>query len=598
MALLGLTVGLQLLGGHVELAFHVALAVTLFFFFRLTAYRRDRRALFVRLKTFFGGYTLGFFLSGILMIPFLEFLSQSATWQVRSGENPFFLKPIGFISIFLSDFFTRGGWSSDLIGYHGVSLYIGICPLILAIMALACRAEKRIYLFWGGLSLFALTIVFGLPPFFPLLVALPLFKQAPNYYMVVFYVLGMSLLGAAGMDLVLALQKDDRLQRKVKKVLIVMGLVLPSLVIGILILAMKTSPLPPLLKGGEGASNSPWSFIFSLDAKNVARATFFAGFAYVLIAVAFRIRRFKGLVGMLVIGATFADLFIAGSGWNPMIPLPWARAPLPPAVRFLKQDQDLYRIAGIGPVMAPNLATLCGLQDTRGYDVPVEYRYHVFFQKAMKGKTAWWIYEFPILEMEAMPFLSLLNVKYLSSLDPLPLPLTLVYDQEVKIYKNREAFSRVFLVHQVETVKDGPEALERVMALGRDLKRIAVLEGALPVPFSKLTAAGTEERPGDHVQIITYTARQVEIEVETPSPGILILGDTYYPGWKVEIDGKGASVFRANYLLRGIAVDSGRHRVKFFYRPVSFSIGFGLTVIAGVMTLWCLKRKKRRTEEK
>ena len=106
MALLGLTVGLQLLGGHVELAFHVALAVTLFFFFRLTDYRRDRKALFVRLKTFFGGYTLGFFLSGILMIPFLEFLSQSATWQVRSGENPFFLKPIGFISIFLSDFFT------------------------------------------------------------------------------------------------------------------------------------------------------------------------------------------------------------------------------------------------------------------------------------------------------------------------------------------------------------------------------------------------------------------------------------------------------------------------------------------------------------
>jgi hypothetical protein len=136
MALLGLTVGVQLLGGHVELAFQVAFAVTLFFLFRLTDYRKDGKALFLRLKIFVGGYTLGFFLAGILMIPFLEFLSQSATWHVRSGVNPFFLKPIGFISMFFSDFFTLRGWSSVLIDNHAVSLYIGIFPLILAVVVI------------------------------------------------------------------------------------------------------------------------------------------------------------------------------------------------------------------------------------------------------------------------------------------------------------------------------------------------------------------------------------------------------------------------------------------------------------------------------
>ena len=42
-----------------------------------------------------------------------------------------------------------------------------------------------------------------------------------------------------------------------------------------------------------------------------------------------------------------------------------------------------------------------------------------FFRRPLKGGSAWWIYEFPNLEMEAMPFLSLLNVKYVLSLGPL-----------------------------------------------------------------------------------------------------------------------------------------------------------------------------------
>jgi hypothetical protein len=592
MAVLGLTVGLQLLGGHVELAFHVAFAVSLFFFFRLTDDWKGVKAFFHRLILFVGGYTLGFFLAGVLMIPFLEFLSQSATWHIRSGENPFFLKPIGFISMFLSDFFTLRGWSSLLIHFNAINLYVGIFPLILAVVVMAGR-PRRISFFFAALGLLALDVVFGLPPLFPLLVSLPLFKQAPNFYMVIFYVLGMSLLGAMGLDWVLTMNGDRELQRKVKRVLIVFILVFLPLVIGILFLAMKTYPLSTVLKEHPGALASPWSFVFSQIGENLARDIIFAGLSYLLIVAALRIQRFKWLLGGLVVGITFVDLVMAGSGWNPVIPVRWARAPSPPAIRFLDQDKEIYRVAGIAPVMPPNLATLCELQDVRGYDVPVEYRYHHFFQRALKGEINWWIYEFAKFEGGAMPFLSLLNVKYLLSLAPLPSPLALVYDEEVKVYQNPDVFPRAFLVHQAETVKDGIEGLDRVIALGPRLKHIAVLEGSLPEPFTKLTKAETEERSGDRIQIIGYAARQVEIEVETPSPGILILGDTYYPGWKAEIEGKEAPIFRTNYFLRGIAVGPGRHRIKFFYRPVSFSIGFGLTVIAGAMILWCLKRKER-----
>ena len=178
MGLLGMVVGLQLLGGHVELAFHVAFAVTLFFLFRLTDIRKDRKALCLRLKIFVGGYTLGFFLAGILMIPFLEFLSQSATWHVRSGENPFFIKPIGIISAFHSEFFySKGQWSPDTLGFHAFNLFIGACPLIMAIAVVISR-PKIVGLFWRIVS-FRFSVVFGFSPFSLSLLPFPCSNRRP-----------------------------------------------------------------------------------------------------------------------------------------------------------------------------------------------------------------------------------------------------------------------------------------------------------------------------------------------------------------------------------------------------------------------------------
>jgi hypothetical protein len=592
MAILGLVVGLQLLGGHVEIAFHIAVAVTLFFLFRLIEYRKDGRALFLRLKTFVGGYTLGFFLAGVLLIPFLEFLSQSATWAVRSDKNPFSLDPMGFISLILPDFFINPGWPFDISGYHGLSLYAGICPLILSIFVLACRPQK-ISVFFAGLSLFALAIVFRLPPFFSLLTFLPLFKQTPNIYMVLFHILSVSLLGAMGLDVILATDKDDALRGRIKKLLISTSFILPLLATGLILLVMKTSFLSPILRGVESLSAPALGRILYQIGSNCVRSAFFVGFTFILLAAACLVRWPKRLLGALAVVITFVDLFIAGSGWNPAIPVRWAKPPLPPAVHFLQQDKEVYRVAGIGSVMGPNLATFCSLQDIRGYDVPVADRYHTFFQKVLKGKAAWWVYDLPKLSEGSLDFLGLMNVKYILSVESLPHPLKLVYDKEVKIYENPNAFPRCFLAHEMEIVQDGQAALERVIALGPELKRVVVIEGSFSKCSAALPLSEREKAVQERVQIVRYTAQQVKVDVETSSPGFLILGDTYFPGWKANVDGKRVPIYRADYLLRAVAVEKGSHRVVFLYQPLSFRIGLGLTIISGVIILGCLRRRKK-----
>ena len=78
-------------------------------------------------------------------------------------------------------------------------------------------AQEGFRLFWRGSFFFALDVVFGLPPFFPFLSPCHCSNKLPIIYMVIFYVLGMSLLGATGMDLVLPMKKGRGLRRKGQK---------------------------------------------------------------------------------------------------------------------------------------------------------------------------------------------------------------------------------------------------------------------------------------------------------------------------------------------------------------------------------------------
>ncbi len=70
---------------------------------------------------------------------------------------------------------------------------------------------------------------------------------------------------------------------------------------------------------------------------------------------------------------------------------------------------------------------------------------------------------------------------------------------------------------------------------------------------------------------------------------ILVLSESYYPGWEAEIDGTKAKVLRANYVFRAVCVPEGGHTVVFTFRPASFSYGMALTCVGIIAWLsWAL----------
>ena len=90
--------------------------------------------------------------------------------------------------------------------------------------------------------------------------------------------------------------------------------------------------------------------------------------------------------------------------------------------------------------------------------------------------------------------------------------------------------------------------------------------------------------PSESVTVAAHEPQRVELSVSLDWPGLVILADTYYPGWTLTIDGKAAPIYRTNRLMRGAAVLAGRHSLVYSYEPMSFRAG-GVLSAVGLLIL-------------
>ena len=74
-----------------------------------------------------------------------------------------------------------------------------------------------------------------------------------------------------------------------------------------------------------------------------------------------------------------------------------------------------------------------------------------------------------------------------------------------------------------------------------------------------------------------YSPQRVELDAVLEQPGLVILADVHYPGWKLTVDGKPAPIIRANFLMRGAALEAGKHHLVYTYEPASFYVGLWIS---------------------
>ncbi len=78
---------------------------------------------------------------------------------------------------------------------------------------------------------------------------------------------------------------------------------------------------------------------------------------------------------------------------------------------------------------------------------------------------------------------------------------------------------------------------------------------------------------------------RVVVDVSTDRQGVLILADSWYPGWTAAVDGKLADVFPVDLMFRGVEIPAGSKEVVFTYDPLSFRYGLYATGISAAVLL-------------
>jgi len=104
-------------------------------------------------------------------------------------------------------------------------------------------------------------------------------------------------------------------------------------------------------------------------------------------------------------------------------------------------------------------------------------------------------------------------------------------------------------------------------------------------------------QPGS-VSVTEYTPGHIVLNVDAAQPSLLVVAESYYPGWRATIDGQSATILRANFLSQGLVMPQGKHTVEFDYEPDSFKYGaiislVGLASLLGLVGWARLYRAKR-----
>jgi hypothetical protein len=156
------------------------------------------------------------------------------------------------------------------------------------------------------------------------------------------------------------------------------------------------------------------------------------------------------------------------------------------------------------------------------------------------------------------------------------------------LFENPHASPRAFVVYRVRPALPVEELLGILSGAEFDPLSQSYVEGDPGLPPSP-------EAPlrGQPAAIVRDEKLIVEVEANLAAPGLLVLADSFYPGWRATVDGTPAPIFPTNYLFRGVPVPAGQHRVRFEYRPRSVTAGAAAS-LAGLLAIAVLFLRARR----
>ncbi len=585
-----LSLSFSLFGGHPQIFAYLFIFITFYIIYRARTLKKSSRFLF--LLSFL---PLG--IGAIQLVSGMELIFQSARISHEYGIliNKILIQPWQLSMLFVPDFFgnpaTRNYIISDT--YIGKVTSIGLVPLffvsllIIRKTCLPARQENEMTKFFGA-SCVVILLLATANPFTQLAYkfTIPFFSSSAPTLAVFLFCFSLSILSGFGIDV----WQNEKMSGK-KFIFWIAPIAF------IFILLWISTLLFP-----------------KLSSRNLLYGTMIFSATLFLLLVGTLKTKMKFVILIFLIVLQTVDLFYAFQKFNPFSPstliFPYASV-----LEFLKKETGINRFWGYGSAqIEANFATQEFLFSPDGYDPLYSKRYGEFIQSSKNGKietvftgqTRSDAFIAPGSKEEdvstnpyRLKVLDSLGVKYI--LDRIENNSTektfpqdrfrLVYNADSwKIFENLKVSPRVFLTSNYRIFKSKEEFNTLFFSKDFNASKTILLEenpegGVGQGRFNDLNHFSK-------VQIQSYMPNKIILTTDTNTNQLLFLSDTYYPGWKAFIDpttnaGQGETkIYRADYAFRSIIVPVGKHTIVFTYDSISFKIGFSVTVVSMVMTIF------------
>ncbi|MDP4235387.1 MAG: YfhO family protein [Bacteroidota bacterium] len=297
-------------------------------------------------------------------------------------------------------------------------------------------------------------------------------------------------------------------------------------------------------------------------------------------------RTSKRTLRMLIVPFSLIGLVVFTFDWLPA--LDQKKFPIYPdnkIVQYLREDTlhgryATWRDGSKDPYLMPeNNSVVYGLNDIHGYETLSVRSMSIFFRKMVHTDT---------LDLR---LLGLANVRYVltGKREVTSSNLRKLYSADsMTIYENLRALPRAYFAFKSKVVPSDKEASAEL----------------LRPDFDGSTALFTSENPPDNLESVSSGQAKlafgrsenelVSINAVTDSKCILILTDTYYPGWKCYVNGLQRNCYRVNQFMRGVVLEPGKSEVVFRFEPDIFKAGAGLTAVGILFTIGGIVFSRRK----
>lgn len=564
-ALTGTAIGMQLLAGHVQISLLTGIVLIIYFLFHIfyVSWKDTKvsKKFYLLIISGFAAF-IGVLIFAIQFLPTYQYTDMSTRNEGVSyaWATTYSLPPWNFITLLLPNFFGNpvnesywGMWN-----YWELSFYIGIPTLIL--IPLAYNFRKNSYVkFFTILALISLILALGryTPIYWVLWKFIPGFNilRVPSRSVFTF-IFSCSFLAGFGFKYL-----TEKLSAKVKKRLFILVKILLIfsilLLIGNVVLIGGRNLFLDLI-GTVAKMVVPEFVDFSDEYSTMIRDI--ASLAVILAVTSGLIYwRIGKRENTAYFKTAFLILIIANLGFYH---IHFIDAKDPDEIydtdgylEFLADNSEGYRVYDTSTddvlLIMDNNQIIYGIHTIQGYN-PLNLEYYKDLTDSIHNLS--YNYDHPILDM--------LSVKYILTSERLyDSGFELVYREysggSIFIYENHHALPKAFIVHDIHSLDEGA-VFERVANISFDPSAEAFVDDPDSVEYSNI-----DNGSADTLIISEDSDNRMRIEIQSTNPGLLIMGQSYYPAWNAYTDGEWTEIVRVNHGLMGVYIDSGHHNVTF-----------------------------------